>query len=200
MPIARKQLSNEEEPYELIYIDDQPISSFCNGHSVMSYSQWISRPATSRHVNIAIADCKIRQSLAARCQRDGVDFFEIRANDVSEFDDVIIGEGAVLCSRVSLTSNIRIGQHFHANLLSYIEHDCIIGNFVTFAPGVKCNGNVIIEDCAYIGAGAIIRQGTRTHPLVIGANSVVGMGAVVTRSVPAGTTVVGNPAKPLDRI
>jgi sugar O-acyltransferase (sialic acid O-acetyltransferase NeuD family) len=111
-------------------------------------------------------------------------------------DDVSLGEGAALSPFVTLTSNIRIGRHFHANLYSYVEHDCVIGDFVTFAPGVKCNGNVRIEDHAYIGAGAVIKQGKPGQPLVIGRGALVGMGAVVTRDVPPGITVVGNPAKP----
>jgi acetyltransferase-like isoleucine patch superfamily enzyme len=60
-----------------------------------------------------------------------------------------------------------------------------------------CNGNVVVEDCAYIGAGAVIKQGRPGAPLIIGRGAVVGMGAVVTKSVPAGVTVVGNPARPL---
>jgi acetyltransferase-like isoleucine patch superfamily enzyme len=84
-----------------------------------------------------------------------------------------------------------------ANLYSYVEHDCVIGDFVTFAPGVKCNGNIMIEDHAYIGTGAIIKQGKLGEPLVIGRGATVGMGAVVTKSVPPGVTVVGNPARPL---
>jgi len=108
-------------------------------------------------------------------------------------------EGAVLSPFVTLTSNIRIGRHFHANLYSYVAHDCIIGDFVTFAPRVMCNGNVHIEDHAYIGTGAIIKQGRPGQPLVIGRGAVVGMGAVVTRDVPAGATVVGNPARPLTK-
>jgi acetyltransferase-like isoleucine patch superfamily enzyme len=95
---------------------------------------------------------------------------------------------------VTLTSNIRIGRCFHANLYSYVEHDCVIGDFVTFAPGAKVNGNVTIGDHAYIGSGAILRQG-----ITIGAGAIVGMGAVVTRDVPPGVTVVGNPAKPLTK-
>ena len=66
---------------------------------------------------------------------------------------------------------------------------------MTFAPRVHCNGHVVVEDYAYIGTGAIIKQGTADEPLVIGEGSVVGMGAVVNRSVPPFTVVAGNPAK-----
>ena len=122
-------------------------------------------------------------------------FIEARAKNVVQLDDVKIGEGAVLCSFVTLTSNISIGRNFHANLYSYVEHDCIIGDYVTFAPGVMCNGNIVIEDHAYIGAGAMIRQGKPSNPLIIGRGAVIGMGAVVTKNIPANTTVVGNPAR-----
>ena len=90
-----------------------------------------------------------------------------------------------------------MGLGLHLNLNSYIGHDCDIGNWVTFGPNVACNGNVIIEDHVYIGTGALIRQGTPDKPLVIGAGAVIGMGAVVTKSVPPGVTVIGNPARPL---
>lgn len=54
---------------------------------------------------------------------------------------------------------------------------------------------VVIRRGAYIGANVTILQG-----LEIGETSVVGAGAVVTRSVPAGTVVVGVPAKPIESL
>ena len=197
MPLARQQWAACGEPYQLVFVDDHPPAAECNGHPVLTYQDWLALPASSRHINIAIANSAVRQRLAERCMADGVGFFEVRAANVVQLDGVQIGEGVILCPFVTLTSNIRIGKHFHANLYSYVEHDCVIGDYVTFAPGVKCNGNVVVEDHAYIGTGAIIRQGKPGEPLVIGRGAVVGMGAVVTQSVPPGVTVVGNPARPL---
>lgn len=200
LPLVRQQLqASQVGPYELVLVDDAPPAAVVNGHRVLTYAQWLAEPAASRHLNIAIANSAIRQQLAQRAQADGVLFFEARAANVVQLDEVAMGPGAVLCPFVTLTSNIRIGQHFHANLYSYVEHDCVIGDFVTFAPGVMCNGNVHIEDHAYIGTGAVLKQGKPGQPLVIGQGAVVGMGAVVTKSVAPGTTVVGNPARVMER-
>lgn len=198
LPLARAQLNAEGVEHILTFVDDNPIASSVNGHQVLTYSEWLSQPASGRHLNIAIANSRVRESIAKRCVVDGVKFFEVRATNVIQLDDVKIGEGAILCPFVTLTSNIRIGKHFHANLYSYVEHDCVIGDFVTFAPGAKCNGNIVIEDHAYIGSGAVIKQGKPGNPLVIGRGAVVGMGAVVTKSIPPGVTVIGNPARLID--
>jgi sugar O-acyltransferase (sialic acid O-acetyltransferase NeuD family) len=201
MPLARQQLESalNKGEADLVFVDDYPPASQLNGQRVLTYAQWMAEPASGRHVCIAIANSQIRLRVALQCETDGVGFFEVRAAPVVQMDEVQLGEGAILSPFVTLTSNIRIGRQFHANLYSYVAHDCVIGDFVTFAPGVKCNGNVVIEDHAYIGAGAVIKQGKPGQPLVIGRGAVVGMGAVVTKSVPAGATVVGNPARGVEK-
>ena len=202
LPLVRKQLQLELAAglCDLVFVDDRPPAPVVNEMPVLTYAQWLSQPAISRHINVAIASSQMRSQLVQRCVADGVHFFEVRAGNVVQLDDGQLGEGAILCHFVTLTSNIRIGRHFHANIYSYVEHDCVIGDFVTFAPGVMCNGNVHIEDHAYIGAGAVIKQGQPGVPLVIGRGAVVGMGAVVTKSVPPGVTGVGNPARPMIKI
>jgi sugar O-acyltransferase (sialic acid O-acetyltransferase NeuD family) len=196
MPLVRALWATRVESHRFVFVDDDPPDSVLNGHDVMTYSNFLKLSAESRQITVAIANSKVRAMLVDRCVQDGLSFFEVRAANVVQMDNVQIAEGAILSPFVTLTSNIKIGKHFHANLYSYVEHDCVIGDYVTFAPGVKCNGNVVIEDHAYIGTGAIIKQGEPGRPLVIGRGAVVGMGAVVTKSVAAGETVVGNPARP----
>ncbi|BDI07590.1 acyltransferase [Sphaerotilus microaerophilus] len=64
---------------------------------------------------------------------------------------------------------------------------------------VRSINNSNAHDHAYIGTGAIIKQGTPDQPVVIGEGAIVGMGAVVTRDVAPHTTVIGNRAKVMAR-
>lgn len=196
MPLARDQVRQVgESDDQLVFIDDHPAAAEVNGHRVLRFGEFFREAAPGSLVALAIADSTIRERLALRCHESSFRLWSIRAANVVELDEVTICEGAILCPFVALTANIQIGRCFHANMYSYVEHDCVIGDYVTFAPGVKCNGNVVIEDHAYIGTGAMLRQGKPGEPLVIGRGAVVGMGAVVTKSVAPGAVVVGNPAK-----
>ncbi|ATO19210.1 acetyltransferase [Acinetobacter sp. LoGeW2-3] len=196
MPVARQQLARDNDPSEIVFIDDALTEiTQINGHRAMNYAAFLNESADFKAVQIAIANSQVREKIAKRLEQDEIRLWSIQADNVVLMDQANIAEGAALSPFVTITSNIQIGKCFHANLYSYVEHDCVIGDFVTFAPGVKCNGNIHIEDHAYIGAGAMIKQGTPDQPLVIGRGAVVGMGAVVTKSVPAGVTVIGNPAR-----
>lgn len=200
MPLAREQLRREGvAPQRLVFVDDGKVNSSINGQRALSYADFLAEPACERHIVLAIANSAVRERLATKCAADGIRAWSVAAANVVVMDDAVIGEGSALSPFVTITSNIRIGRHFHANLYSYVEHDCVIGDFVTFAPGVKCNGNIVIEDHAYIGSGAVIKQGKPGNPLLIGRGAVVGMGAVVTKNVPAGATVVGNPARIMNK-
>ncbi len=150
-------------------------------------------------ISISVADAAARRRIEKEMLAAGQSFVSVVAPTCVFRGPSEVGEGAILCDHVVITANVRIGRHFQANLFSYVAHDCVIGDFVTLAPRVCINGNTVIEDDVYVGTGAVLKQGTPDKPLRIGRGAVIGMGAVVTRDVPAGATVVGNPARPLER-
>lgn len=197
-PVVRS--SHKAAGANIVYIDDSASKAeTVNGLTVYNWAKFLELDAAEKSVIIAIADAQVRSLLADRCQVQNIAMFDVVASNVSVGDEVRIEAGHILQPFVTLTSNIVIGRYFHANIYSYVAHDCKIGDFVTFAPGVMCNGNVHIADRAYIGTGAILKQGTPDKPLSIGEGAVVGMGAVVTKDVPAGVTVIGNPARILEK-
>ena len=200
MPVARQQLQRQNINAEIYFIDDSLFAEMTvNGHKALNYAAFKALKADKKSVLIAIANSQVREKIAIKLEQDVIELWTVQADNVVRMDAIEIALGAALSPFVTLTSNIKIGKCFHANLYSYVEHDCVIGDYVTFAPGVKCNGNIHIQDHAYIGAGAVIKQGTPDKPLIIGKGAIIGMGAVVTKSVPAGATVVGNPARILEK-
>ena len=188
--IARHVVATDPAYGSLTFAADAP-SEPIMGIKVIDPSQFL----PDDRVVIATGDPAVRRRLSRRIPA-AADLFSPTARIGGEVE---IGEGAVFCDYTIVTASARIGRHFQCNIYSYVAHDCVIGDFVTFAPKVCCNGNVRIGDGAYIGTGAILRQGSPDNPLLIGEGAIVGMGAVVTKDVPPGATVVGNPARPLSR-
>ncbi len=190
LPLLKEQIDKESK---IVFIDDGNVPEKLLGYDILKFEQFL-KLEEEKFVTIAIANSTIREKLTLKCLENSINILNVKAQNSVVLENVDIEDGYILCPFVTLTSDIKIGKGFQANLYSYVAHDCIIGDYVTFAPSVKCNGNVHIEDNAYIGTGAIIHQGKPGKPLVIGKGAIIAAGSVVTKSVKAGTTVFGNPA------
>ena len=199
MPIVLDQFAmstGQVVDRHVCFVESNPTHTAVNGIPCISEEDFFALPSEQKMFNIAVADSAVRQAIAERWTTEGIRPTSLRAQSAEVLEANDIADGAILCGHSTVTANARIGRFFHSNIYSYVAHDCVIGDFVTFAPSVHCNGNIHIGDHAYIGTGAVIKQGTREKPLTIGAGAVIGMGAVVTKDVPPNTTVMGNPARP----
>lgn len=122
--------------------------------------------------------------------------------ELSNIDDsAVIGENCTIHSHVWIGKGVQIGMGTKIQAFAFIPSGVTIGNGVFIGPRVTFTNDkyppsggdwqdTVVHDGASIGAGAVILPG-----LYIGAGARVGAGAVVTKNVPAGVTVCGNPAQ-----
>ncbi len=110
------------------------------------------------------------------------------APSVSHGAGVQVLPGAIVMAATTLGDGVIV------NTNASIDHDCTVGDYVHVAPGVAIAGGVTIGQRTLIGIGARVLPG-----VTIGDDVVVGGGAVVVRDVADGMTVVGNPARPIER-
>jgi acetyltransferase-like isoleucine patch superfamily enzyme len=115
-------------------------------------------------------------------------------------DNAEIGDETKIGSLAHIDYGVKIGRRCKIEGMAYIPPLTVIGDDVFVGPGAVFTNDpypmspkmvgVRVDSGAVICAGAVLKAGVR-----VGARSVVGMGAVVTKDVPPETVVFGNPAR-----
>lgn len=142
-------------------------------------------------LSVAIADLAIKREVVRQAKALGLCFRTVIHPSATLAGTVSLGEGCLIGPQVAIEPGTRLGRFVIVHAGCVVEHDNRFDDFVNLAPRVTTTGRVHIEEGAFIGAGAVILPDRR-----IGREAVVGAGAVVTRDVLAGCTVVGVPARP----
>ena len=106
--------------------------------------------------------------------------------------NVVLGEGAIICPRVSLTCDISVGRFAMLNVATGCGHDSQIGDFATIS------GFCDITGFCKVGEGAFLASHVSMIPSSeIGKWSKVGIGSTVILKIKDNESAFGNPAVPL---
>lgn len=162
-----------------------------SNENIVGDDRWICGYSKPLQVVIAIGNPSIRKKLVSQYKRNpNLIFPNIVDPSVKYGSSFQMGEGNIICANNILTVDVKMGNFNILNLNNTIGHGCVIQDFVTINPGCNISGDVKIERDCLVGTGVTILQGN-----TIGAEAIVGAGAVVINHVAAGTTNVGVPAK-----
>lgn len=187
---------NKSEPsYNFVGFYDDGIEkgTIVNGYPVLGGIQELNEVSSELSLIISIGDPRIKKNILNKIENSFIKFPTIiHPNASVSSDDVQIGKGTIICEGTIITCNINIGEFVIFNLMCTVGHDTTIDNYCAFMPSVNISGEVHLHKSVYVGTGAkIINQ------LEIGENTIIGAGAVVSKSLPANCTAVGIPAKPI---
>ena len=106
-----------------------------------------------------------------------------------------VGAGTIMGNGVQVGARCRIGVHNFLMHNTVLGHDSSTGAHTIFSPGVFIGGYVNIGDRVTVQANAAIARA-----LHVGDDALIGLGASCFRSVPAGASAIGNPARIRPRI
>lgn len=190
------QINHNEKKYEFIgfYDDNLEKESLVNGYKVLGTINELFQIDYNLEVVISIADPTIKKKIYETIKNNHFISFPtlIHPNVLIGTDEVTFGYGCIICASNIITVNISLGNFVILNLGCTVGHDTKIGDYCSFMPSVNISGEVIIENSVYVGTGAKI-----INLLTIGNSTIVGAGAVVSKSLPEKCTAVGIPAKPI---
>ena len=188
--INKKELQYQFEGY---YDDNLPKGTIINKFPVLGNIEELNSSTADISVVLGIGIPEVKSKIIDRLTNSKLNFPTlIHPSVIKSEEDVTIGKGTVVCAGTIITCNIQIKNFVTLNLMCTVGHDTIIENYASFMPSVNVSGEVLIKEKVYVGTGAkIINQ------VIIGKATIVGAGAVVSKSLPDFCTAVGIPAKPI---
>lgn len=146
----------------------------------------------------------------------------VQIHPTAEVQTPNLGEGTVVWQHTVVLEGAHVGKNCNLNCFCFVENDVRIGDRVTVKSGVQLWDGITVEDDVFVGPNAtftnhrdpksqkppsefdriVLQKGcsvganaTVIGPCVVGSNSLVAAGAVVTKDVPPNVVVAGNPAR-----
>lgn len=165
-----------------------------NGYPTLGRVEDLNEWATDIAIAISVGSPVIKKKILDSIHNPKVSFPTLIHPSawIGDRNYVKIGKGGIICAGVMITTNVVIKDFVILNLQCTVGHDTVINDYAAFMPSVNISGEVNIGEGVYVGTGAkIINQ------LEIGNYTIVGAGAVVSKTLPTHCTAVGVPAKPI---
>ena len=142
---------------------------------------------------VAMADARLRLDLLERSAAAGFTIPVIAHPGSSISRHAVLGNGSFVAAGGVVNIGSEVGVGCIINTGATLDHDCRLGAAVHLCPGAHLAGGVTVGRRTWFGIGAVARQGIK-----IGADVVVGAGAVCVADVRDGVVVMGVPARERD--
>ena len=178
----------------LYHYSSTRIGEIVNGVKIIgSFDDLFAKDICGKDFLLTMGDPKLRCELSERIiAAGGVLPTLIHPTAVVSPSSTISPEGVVVFPMVVIQSNAQINKGVAIWDMALIGHDAIVEPHVFIGPKVLVGAAIHVKSLAYIGQAAVLISHKAKQ---IGTSSIVGAGAVVTKSVEEYHVVVGQPAR-----
>lgn len=171
---------------------DFPQNGEFKGRPIIVSSDWIE---VIWNMGIRKALCldpnnRRRMAHIDRIKRKGIQLVSAIHPSVLILPGAVIGEGVWINAGCIIGYKAEVECGVIINTGAQIDHHNVLEICCQVDPGVVTAGNVTLRQCCHIHTGVVL-----INRIKVGADSVVGAGAVVIKDIPPHSTAVGIPAK-----
>jgi sugar O-acyltransferase (sialic acid O-acetyltransferase NeuD family) len=182
--------------HEIVFYDDAWPRRATNGRWAVAGDTETLVAALADHdgVIVGVGNNRIRLDLTRRLAESGAPLVSVLHPAAVISPCVDVREGSVVFAGAVVNVDSSVGRSCIINTGATVDHDCTLADAVHLSPGVHLAGGVTVGEASWIGIGASVKE-----LVAIDSDVTVGAGAVVVRNVAAAQTVVGVPARPVQR-
>jgi len=179
---------------QLLYADDN-VSGIIEGTPVVGGLESLLGMTVASDVVLGIADPDVKSRLFRELSRNGLLAFPALVHpDAYISPSACVGIGAVVQRGCSVSVAATVGRFVFINMDCRVGHDVEIGDFSSLMADVDLGGHDLIGEFCYFGTKSSAVPGVH-----VGRGVRVGAASLVMHDVADGLTVMGNPARGIDR-
>ena len=182
----------EDLGYSVLFFDDAyPEVNSCSKWQVVGNKAHLKNSVTDFEFSfVAIGNNSIRARVQTELQGFGLAIVNLISPTASIHKSVELGKGILIVGNVCINIDSKIADGCIVNTNATIDHDCKLGRYSHFCPGVSLAGEVTVGEKSWVGIGSSVIQ-----QVLIGSNVMVGAGTAVINNIPDKATVVGCPGR-----
>ncbi len=176
------------------FVDDFQFDRIEQGVPVFNYQDAVTRLSASAW-HIAIGDITARNLLLLKVRNAGITIGGFISPHTIVAPSAQIGSSTQIFGQSVVSDSCFLAEDIIVNFGCTVSHDVHIDTGSILCPRVSIAGNVRIGKNVWLGVGCTVSNGSPGKPLVIEDGAYIGAGACVIGDVTANTVVYGIPAK-----
>lgn len=183
------------------FVDDNAMA----GDTVAGLPVLGGRDALAAHkdarVCIGVGTINARRAVADWLDQQGIITISAIHPSAMISDEVTIGRNTVIGAGCVFYGDVQISEGCYFGPSVTVSHDSVVGAYCLLSVGSVIGARVDIANHVFVGTASTLMEpgfGAEAR-LQVGAGAIVGAGALVIRDVAPQTTVIGRPAKKLDK-